>query len=206
MRASELLSPVVELGGLGEVEFRPPEIKTDRLVLRGWEPEDIESVYLFASDPEVARYMSWSRHESSDQSSFFLDNIVADEYRRGEYSYAVCHKDSLSRAIGGVGVSWEMREHGVMELGYVLRRQDWGHGYITEACQGLLHRAFSDFPVEHIFAPVFSKNARSRRVCEKLGFRLDGVRRGLRQRAGQRLDLAYYSMLRDERESSGVTS
>jgi ribosomal-protein-alanine N-acetyltransferase len=186
--------------GLGEVEFRPPVITTERLFLRGWEPEDVDSVFRYASDPEVTRYMDWERHRSLDDSWVFLDHVIARQYVVEAYSYAVCLRERPWAALGGIGVVWEHREHEVMELGYVLARSEWGKGYVVEAALALLSRVFLDLKPQHVFAPVFADNARSCRVCEKLGMHLDGVRRQVRKRGENRHDLAFYSLLKDEWE------
>lgn len=183
---------------LGEVEFRPPVITTERLFLRGWEPEDVDSVFRYSSDPEVTRYMDWERHRSLDDSWVFLDHVVARQYLAEEYTYAICLRERPWVPLGCVSVAWERREHDVMELGYVLARNEWGKGYVVEAAAALLSLVFHDQQPQHVFAPVFAENVRSRRVCEKLGMHLDGVRRKVRKRQGKRHDLAFYSLLKEE--------
>ena len=40
---------------LSDLAWRPPRIETQRLLLRGWDPTDVETVFAYASDPEVTR-------------------------------------------------------------------------------------------------------------------------------------------------------
>ncbi len=78
--------------------FRPPVIRSERLLLRPWDPNDADAVYAYASDPEVARYMSWHRHESVADAHFFLNEIVAEGYEKGWYSYALCSPSTFPRS------------------------------------------------------------------------------------------------------------
>lgn len=183
---------------LADIQWRPPTIKTKRLVLRGWEPSDVEAVYEYASDPAVAEFMAWDRHSSLADARFFLDQITAPQYVDQELSYAICLQCEPDRAIGGVGLSWNPKSEGVLELGYVLHQKHWGEGLMVEACSQLIPLAWEETIASRIFAPVMAENAKSRRLAEKLGMHLDGVLRSHIERRGLRRDMAIYSLLRDE--------
>jgi ribosomal-protein-alanine N-acetyltransferase len=181
---------------LANVQFRPPRIETERLVLRGYEPTDASAIFLYASDPETTQYMGWNRHTSLADAHLFLDCIVKTHYEQTELDYAITKRAGEERVIGGIGVFWNPREHRVMELGYILARDHWGSGLVPEAGRALLRHAFTSTDVERIFAPIFADNRKSRRAAEKLGLRLDGVLRSNREVRGVRRDEAIYSILR----------
>ncbi len=183
---------------LSEVAFRPPIIKTERLLLRPWDPNDADAVYAYASDSEVARYMPWQRHSSVADAHFFLNEIVAERYEQGSLLYAISSADIPELAIGGVSLEWRPEEHQIMELGYVLARDRWGQGYVPEAARALLEHAFSTTPVERIYAPMFAENTRSRRAAEKMGLILEGVLRSSLVFHGRRWDESIYSILRSD--------
>jgi ribosomal-protein-alanine N-acetyltransferase len=184
--------------GLSHVTWRPPQVATERLALRGWEPNDAAPIFEYASDPEVSRYESWDNHADLADTHAFLNGIVAPNYSKEERDYALCHRDAPDVPIGGIGIYWRDRQHGVMEVGYVLRRDCWGRGYVPEAGRALMMRAFESTDVMRIFAPVFAENARSRRAAEKMGMKLEGVLRSAILCKGSRRDLAIYSILRGE--------
>ncbi|NEC93267.1 GNAT family N-acetyltransferase, partial [Streptomyces sp. SID12501] len=56
-----------------------------------------------------------------------------------------------------------------VELGYRLRRAAWGHGYATEVCRALLHRAFAELDVRTVWGATMALNRASQRVMEKVG-------------------------------------
>lgn len=69
---------------------------------------------------------------------------------------------------------------------------DWCRPSILRA---LFSYPFGFLPCARLTAYVGRKNKRSRKFCEGLGFKLEGVRR---KAADGREDLMYYGMLRDE--------
>ena len=183
---------------LSDVTWRPPRLETDRLLLRGWEPTDVDAVFAYASDPEVTPFMAWDRHRSLADSRTFLDVFVAEKYAAQELDYCICLRSDPTDAIGGIGLYWSYRPHGTMELGYVLRRSAWGNGFVPEAGRRLIRHAFETTDVARVFAPIFAQNEKSRRAAEKMGLELDGVLRSAVQYRGRRWDEAIYSVLRKD--------
>ncbi|MFZ5918927.1 MAG: GNAT family N-acetyltransferase [Chloroflexota bacterium] len=74
----------------------------------------------------------------------------------------------------------------------------WGRGYGYEASQLALAFAFHELNLHRLTATVFSYNARSVALFEKLGFTREGVFRERLQRDGQRFDMYLYGLLRHE--------
>ncbi len=183
---------------LESVRWRPKPIATERLLLRGYEPSDCGQVFAYASDPDVTVYMAWNRHKTLADTQNFLDTFAAMNYRARELDFAICERERPDRAIGGMGLYWRSRTHGVMELGYVLDKAYWGRGYVPEAGRSLMQFAFATLEVHRIYAPVLAENEKSRKAAVKMGMNLDGVLRSSLMLRGRRWDEAVYSMLRDE--------
>jgi len=60
-------------------------------------------------------------------------------------------------------------------LGYRLRRADWGHGLATEGAQTLLRHAFATVGLSSVWAATAPANAASQRVLVKLSMRYTGI-------------------------------
>jgi ribosomal-protein-alanine N-acetyltransferase len=183
---------------LADVAWRPAPLETDRLLLRGWEPSDADAVFAYASDPEVTPYMAWDPHRSRADAVAFLDEFVAERYAEQELDYCICVRTDPATAIGGLGVYWHSRPHRTMQLGYVLRRDAWGAGFVPEAGRRLIRHAFDTTDAARIFAPIFAPNGRSRRAAEKMGLAFEGVLRGAVEYRGRRWDEAIYAIVRDD--------
>ena len=55
-------------------------------------------------------------------------------------------------------------------MGYVLTPSTWGHGFAKEACRWLVGELQCRYAVDEILATVDTRNLRSQRVLERLGF------------------------------------
>ncbi len=86
--------------------------------------------------------------------------------------------------IGGINLRWP--HGGVGEIGYAVHPDHWGKGYATEAVERIVALAFEKFSAHRVQATCWVKNAGSRRVLKKTGFREEGRLRGF-MRIGDRI-------------------
>ena len=145
-------------------------METDRLILRKWRLSDAESLYEYASDPDVGPIAGWQPHKSIDESREVIKNVFC-----GAECYAICEKGA-DRAIGAVEL--KLNGHTDMtgrddecELGYWLGKPFWGRGYMPEAAGRLIRRGFTELGMKKIWCGYYDGNMKSKRVQEKLGFR-----------------------------------
>ncbi|MFR8914984.1 MAG: GNAT family N-acetyltransferase, partial [Oscillospiraceae bacterium] len=98
-------------------------IETERLILRPIGVEDAPAVFVWASDPEVNRYMSYPLHRDLSETEAWIASIRPEDLEFGFYR----KEDGLLIGTGGVGKGGD----GLHHLGYNLRRDVWGMGYAT---------------------------------------------------------------------------
>ncbi|MBY0279139.1 GNAT family N-acetyltransferase [Candidatus Binatia bacterium] len=151
----------------------PDRITTARLVLRRPQPSDADAMYAFGRDPEVARFMDWTRHTSPRDAVAFIESAHARWQAAEEYAWAITVQPD-DAAIGSVAC--RVRGHAV-DLGYVLARPCWGHGYATEAAKAVFEWAVSVAAVCRIWATCDAENAASAHVLEKIGMSREGILR-----------------------------
>ena len=144
-------------------------IKTDRLILRKWEETDAESLFIYASDPEVGPIAGWPPHRSAEESLDVIRHVFC-----GAECYAVCEKEN-GKAIGAIEL--KLNGHTDMterddecELGFWLGKPFWGRGYIPEAAGELIRHGFGKLGMTTIWCGYYEGNRKSKRVQEKLGF------------------------------------
>jgi ribosomal-protein-alanine N-acetyltransferase len=144
----------------------PKQIELERVRLRPVTVEDAESIYEYGSDPIVARYTDWVCRTSIEP---LIESIRAREGRWGEgdeYSWIISTLDD-NRAIGGVRCKIE---GDAAEIGFLLNRRFWGHGYAGEAASAVVDWVFTIPNVYRVWATCDTENSASARVLEKLGF------------------------------------
>ncbi|MDF2815638.1 MAG: family N-acetyltransferase, partial [Paenibacillus sp.] len=94
-------------------------LETNRLLLRDFVMEDAPRVHLYASDPEVTRYMIWGPNSEQDTHDFMGRMLeLQREEPRTVYELAVTRKED-GLLIGGCGLHVE---GSAAELGYCFNR------------------------------------------------------------------------------------
>ena len=85
------------------------------------------------------------------------------------------------------------------ELGWVLRPEETGKGFATEAVEEVLRICFEDLGLRRVTAECFAGNAPSYRLMERVGMRREqhAVQDGLHP-SGQWMDGYLYALLADE--------
>jgi ribosomal-protein-serine acetyltransferase len=90
------------------------------------------------------------------------------------------------------------RANRAADIGYWLREDFGGRGIMTSCCRALVRHGFESLDLNRISLHAAVDNARSRRVAERLGFRLEGVLRSGEWLYDHFVDLAVYSLLRSD--------
>ncbi len=162
--------------------------ETPRLVLRPLLPSDADAMFIALGDPEVCRYWSSPAHENVEQTRAMLEPKPDAPYSTW----------AITGPLGDEALGWvylgRVRD-GVGELGYILRRQQWGHGYAGEGVAAIIDHAFSAEGMHRLMADIDPRNAGSIRLVERLGFAREGLLRENWVVAGERCDSVIYGLL-----------
>jgi ribosomal-protein-alanine N-acetyltransferase len=179
--------------------WTPPEILTERLVLRPIDLEDSFYIYEYAKDKEVSLYTLWEPHTSVMDSEEFIKEYVFKMYKDNTPEpLAICFKDEPKHIIGTVGCFWVSLSSHVMELAYALKKEHWNKGITTEASFAIMKYCFENFEVNRIQCRCKVENQASKKVMEKLGMQYEGIHRKEIYHRDQHWDMYYFSLLRDE--------
>jgi RimJ/RimL family protein N-acetyltransferase len=147
-------------------------LRTARLVLRPFSPEDLDDLFDIQSRPEVARFLYWDARDV-EQVREALDlktrESALDE-EGGRLSLAVV-LPQRGTVIGEVMLRWLSREHRQGEIGFMFHPDHQGRGYATEAAAALLRLGFADLGLHRIIGRCDAQNLPSARVLERLGMR-----------------------------------
>jgi [ribosomal protein S5]-alanine N-acetyltransferase len=178
---------------------RNPTIASSRLVLRIPRKRDAADLESMFHDPRVYRYLPYARRVESGR------EIVSRAHQgtRSGTAYRFIIRTKEEGAFVGsallFGVDTRNRS---AELGYALAKDQWGHGYATEAGVALLRWGFKHLRLRRISAYVAAENGPSERVLLKMGFKLEGRRREAGRRGKGWGDDLEFGLLRPEfRES-----
>jgi RimJ/RimL family protein N-acetyltransferase len=149
---------------------------TGRLRLRPFRGADLDALWPLVSDPAVSRLMSWTAHTDRSQTESFLRHAQDSLAASTGVAWAIEREDRVIGCISLEDIQFVQRAWRVdrAELGYWIAPALWGQGLVTEAGQAVLRCGFATIGLHKISASCFAENVGSRRVLEKLGFRLVG--------------------------------
>lgn len=153
-----------------EIDITKVVLRTKRLILRSWKESDLEDLYEYASVPGVGESAGWVHHDSMEESKRVLKMFMD-----GKYTFAL---ECEGKVIGSLGIDPyneklfpEMEPFKCREIGYVLSKDYWGQGLMTEAVKEVLQYLFETENLDAVLCSHYLKNTRSARVQEKCGFR-----------------------------------
>ena len=169
-----------------------PTLTTARLVLRQLREDDAAALFAVLSDPEVMIWWSSGPHASPAETAEYVKGNAAEG--RGYLCWAITAGDD-------VALGWVILIDGkpdVKEIGYILRRDQWGSGIAREAVTRVIDHGFGEMGLRRIFADTDPENGESIGLLERLGFRREGRLRGEWQTHIGVRDSLIYGLLRDE--------
>lgn len=171
-----------------------PRIETERLILRRYSEEDIDTFYDIIHDQRLQKFIPFPDLTKEQELEYIRDCISKVEDDKCE-KWSIVLKSS-NKSIGNISVNTVVKKHNYCEVGYVIQYNYWGNGYAAEAL-----KAVSDYLLDSGYYLVECTcnelNTQSSRVMEKAGFKKDGCIPNRRlNKNGTYSGVEYYSKTR----------
>ena len=144
-----------------------PEIKTERLLLRGFSHKDAKQVQAMAGNYNVAKSTLNIPHPYEDGlAEKWIDSHADGWNNKTRVTYAITHKIT-NKLLGAISLMDIEDSHA--KLGYWVGETYWGRGYCTEAAVAIIKYSFSELGITRIVAQHLSTNLASAKVMKKSG-------------------------------------
>jgi RimJ/RimL family protein N-acetyltransferase len=145
------------------------------VVLRKAREHDRDAILAHLTDAEVRAHLGGPQDPATVERDLDQSGAEALTDAPGVYVIADTATDAFMGTISltrrGAHHPGHLTPEGEeLELAYTLRRSDWGRGVAFRAATALLQRAAADMPDEPVIVVTQSANARSLRLCRRLGF------------------------------------
>ncbi len=146
-------------------------ITTPRLILREWKEEDAVPFIKMNMDKEVMRFFPST--QTAEESMVLIARVKA---HFADYGYGACaveRKDN-GEFIGFTGLThprFESYFTPCVEIGWRLSKENWGHGFATEAATACLNHGFTSLGLEEIYSFTTTTNDPSMNVMKKIGMK-----------------------------------
>jgi RimJ/RimL family protein N-acetyltransferase len=140
-----------------------PELRTKRLVLRGWTDADRPAYAAINADPAVMEFIGPVQTRAESDA-----HVVRMMTHWAEHGFGLWCVELDGACIGFAGLATPGFMPGV-EVGWRLSSVQWGNGYAPEAARAAVDFGFGELGLDEIVSFTFVGNDRSRRVMDKLG-------------------------------------
>ncbi len=167
-------------------------IETNRLVLRNFKEDDAEDMFLYASDDKVTENLTWVPYNSVNECKGFIKGFFANKINE----YAIVLKDE-NKVIGSISLRLIPTDN-KGEVGYVLNRNYWNKGYMTEALGKIIEISFEHIGLNKIECIYINKNNASGKVMEKSNMVYEGTLQQSKFIKGKYVDCVYYGITKDK--------
>jgi RimJ/RimL family protein N-acetyltransferase len=149
-----------------------PILETERLTLRSFREADVRALFELSQDPDVVRYVGDRRVPTLQETWRAVAGWLGHWTLRDYGQWAVEERAS-GRFIGRAGIINPVDWPGP-EVGYLLGRDWWGHGFATEAAQAAMDWGFREIGFADLLSLIDPANAASIAVAAHLGESLRG--------------------------------
>ncbi|WGG44063.1 GNAT family N-acetyltransferase [Rossellomorea sp. DA94] len=180
------------------IEF-PDRIETPRLYIRPCMPGDGSDVFRAIADSrsELKPWLPFARKEQTlEEVEAGVRESFADFIKKTDIRLHIYLKET-DEFIGSTGlhrIDWDVPK---VEIGYWLNSRHTKKGYMVEAVKALTHFALHDLSCQRVEIRCDERNTASRRVPERLGFKLEGILRNdhLDENGTDARDTCVYSLI-----------
>ena len=149
-------------------------LETKRLIIRATTTDDIDMILKMDKQEITQAFLGGIKNNTREERIAFLEKKVKSIKEGYIDSLTVCLKDGTP--IGFIAISIKEINNNA-EISYIFDADYCNKGYCTEACKKILNIGFNKLYLNKIFANTIENNYSSKRVLEKLGFKLEGIRR-----------------------------
>lgn len=171
-------------------------IDIGNIVLREWKEDDIESLARIANNKKIFDNLrdAFPHPYTFEDARNYISRVTNDDKTSKIFAIEVDGKIA-----GNIGIFFKQdiyRKNA--EIGYFLAEEWWGKGVMTKVIRAVVDYSFENFDIVRIYAEPFAENVGSRKVLEKVGFRLEAVLKNDVIKNGIIQDSCIYSLLKEE--------
>ena len=147
------------------------KFRTERLVARSWQIEDLPLAMELWGDPAVTALIDSRGKLTNAQVGEKLRAEIERERSGGVQYWALFdHRNGEFVGCGGLRPWVYTPGEANFEVGFHLVRRCWGKGFGTEAALGALEYAWEKLQLSKVYAGHHPDNHASEKILKKLGF------------------------------------
>ncbi len=142
--------------------------QTNRITIREFLPEELETYLEHVMDDKVGRYIS---KKTREERAVIFNNAIVKYSETKNYGIWGMFNNNDNEFIGSCLLRPFENDPTILELGYTLEPKFWGQGLATEMVKTITHYGLANTSVKNIVACTDIPNIASQRVLLKTGFK-----------------------------------
>lgn len=152
------------------------ELRGQRVVVRPYREADAEELFqaIVESRDHLLPWLPFAAaYQSVEEAHEFINRCIARWRLREDFTVGIW-ESATGRFVGGSGLhphNWNVPD---FEIGYWIRRDVEGRGYVTETVRLLTEYAFHSLEAQRVFIRCDARNTRSAAVAARADFKLEG--------------------------------
>lgn len=177
------------------------ELRTERLILRKYRPEDADVLYReLGSDPEISRHTGWNPYATPEKARETVQRII-DSYSNHYFYGWVLEADGVLR---GTIDAYGFKNNGI-EIGGSVIKSCLGRGYASEALKAVITYLTEHEGIKKVNAWCSSGNIGTMRALKNSGMHLVSVEKDaitVGDRTYDKMNYEYVAGVPEETEPS----
>jgi RimJ/RimL family protein N-acetyltransferase len=147
-------------------------IRTQRLVLRAFEPDDLAALLEFHSLARNVRFVPFEARDGQAMAANLKRKLTGGVFRDdGDLIELAVTLADGGRLVGDLLLKLDSVVHSTVEVGYIFNPAFAGQGYATESVKAAIALVFDALGAHRVTAVVDARNEPSLAVCERVGLR-----------------------------------
>lgn len=152
-------------------------LETNRLILRDWQKNDLDDMFVFLSNPRVTIPEGATPCKTLEECKQVLDYLISTKN-----NYAIVLKENGS-VIGSIGLNADAKGNkNVRNLGFCLAEEYWRRGIMSEALTEVI--AYSK-EITNALSATHNQNQISEHLLKKFGFHQVDVIHNIKRKCEQ---------------------
>lgn len=142
--------------------------ETERLILRPFDEDDVDSVFAMRSNEDVMRFIRPIQTKKDETMNWI--RMLSERWNTEKIGFCAVIEKETNEFVGWCGL-WRLKETDEIEVGYAIAKNFQKKGYATEAAWRILEYGFNELKLEKIVAVAYPENEASQNVMKRLGMK-----------------------------------
>ncbi len=153
-----------------------PTLETERFILRQVKESDYSYIYDIYSEEEAVKYQQTNPMTTIEQAKKSVEAFLKGFNEKRFIRWCIAEKET-DKVIGLITLNNFDKNNSSATIGYMLNKKYWRKNIMSEAGEKVINYGFKTSNLHRIEASIHPDNIASIKLCSKLGFEREGLRK-----------------------------